>query len=229
MKTTALERIRTLVVLNGSIPELRQLSPFLEQGAVIIAADGAAWSLENLGIKPSIIVGDLDSLKSRPNYEKTFYNSEIVEIADQDANDFEKALTLVSARNLGPVMVVGMQGGDLEHSFNNWSVSIKMSQKLEIWLFENDRIGIALPMAGYLRATCSSDKLVSLIPQPDAIVSTSGLRWPLLGERLALGVREGARNQIVGNEFSVQIHSGSLLIFFARDAIIDLLELPEPS
>lgn len=212
-------------MLNGDLPTHEVLRPFLSRKIPVIAADGAAWSLKDLQINPNIIVGDLDSLKSKPDYETSFRNSEIIERPDQNSNDFQKSLVLIADRNLAPVMVVGMQGGDLEHSFNNWSVAIKLGKQFELWIMEGNRAGIGIFGGGLIKASSEKDKIVSLIPQPEAVLSTEGLFWPLKKERLALGYREGARNEIADKDFSVEVHSGSLMIFSSLDSEISELQI----
>lgn len=217
---TIVSRPKSIIFLNGSLsPELIK-SPFLQQGLPLIAADGAAWGMKEVGLSPDIIIGDLDSLRSRSAPELSFPKAEIVEEPDQETNDFEKALRLVVKRGISPVLVVGMQGGDIEHSFNNWSVAIKLCQEIELWILEQNRVGIGLGAGAVVKASCRSDKIVSLIPQPECVVSTAGLRWSLSNERLALGVREGARNEAVDQDFSVQVHSGSLMVFLGLQAEI---------
>jgi thiamine pyrophosphokinase len=195
--SSVIERIKSIIFLNGSLSEGLTRSPFLQQGLPLIAADGAAWSMKAVGLTPDIIIGDLDSLNSQANPERSFPKAEIIEVPDQETNDFEKSLRLIDKRNLSPVLVVGMQGGDLEHSFNNWSVAIKLSQELELWILEQDRVGIGLGQGGNVKARSGIDKKVSLIPQPKSCVTTTGLRWPLSREILELGVREGARNEVL--------------------------------
>ena len=65
------------------------------------------------------------------------------------------------------------------------------------------------------------DEIVSLIPQPEATLTTRGLAWPLNQESLTLGVREGARNRSTGERVELEIHSGAVFVFV--DARLPLL------
>lgn len=223
-----IDRIKSVLVLGGTLPLASDIAKLVGGSRKLIAADGAAWVLHDALLAPHYIVGDLDSFRSHAkacelsaDFSACFPNCEIIELPDQETNDFEKALRLISERKLDPVMVLGMQGGDLEHSFNNWSVATKFSSKVELWISEGRRSAIGI--RSFIKAQCSPGSLVSLIPQPRAVLSTSGLRWPLQMEELALGVREGARNQVVDSEFSIQVHSGSVLVFL--DSQSDVIEL----
>jgi thiamine pyrophosphokinase len=57
------------------------------------------------------------------------------------------------------------------------------------------------------------DEIVSIIPQPQVRISTSGLKWPLADEVLALGSREGARNRATEKSVTITVHDGSALVF----------------
>jgi thiamine pyrophosphokinase len=54
---------RLIIFANGIIPELESARRLIQSGDVIIAADGGSQHLFwHLGLLPSIIIGDLDSL-----------------------------------------------------------------------------------------------------------------------------------------------------------------------
>ena len=79
-------------------------------------------------------------------------------------------------------------------------------------IYDKGRYGIAANTSLILQTTPS--EIISLIPQPEAIITSHNLKWKLTNEELKLGSREGARNRAAGNEITIEIHSGELLIFF---------------
>ncbi|MBC8125208.1 MAG: hypothetical protein H7X70_05695, partial [Candidatus Kapabacteria bacterium] len=78
----------------------------------------------------------------------------------------------------------------------------------------------AIPIYHSFRYEAVPGELLSLIPQPHALITTRGLEWPLTEESLELGTREGARNRASAKTVEVDIHSGSL--FFFCDANLPL-------
>ena len=215
MNTLSLEgtQFDAIIALFGDVPPL---SVFEQLAHVpLIAADGAASSLVNVDVFPEYVVGDLDSLDG--DVLRALEGiSEFVPDPDQNSNDFEKSLRFAAAQLWQRVLIVGMHGGDLEHTLNNWSVLKKFAPSMPLAVLDRERY--IIPVSSSFTVAVQPNELVSLIPQPEARISTKGLQWELSDEVLALGVREGARNIAVDGKVEVVIHEGSLL--FCCDARI---------
>ncbi len=197
-----------LVCLNGEIPD-RDF--FSAHSHLIIAADGAAWQLHELGVQPQVIVGDMDSFALR-EHKNEFADSEFVWIPDQDSNDFEKILVYAHERHLLSLLVVGMHGGELEHTLNNWSVLMRYAWTHKLTVYDRGRL--AVPVLDVFELHTRPDELISIIPQPMARMSTRGLQWELKDEVLEMGVREGARNRATAEHVHMRVHEGAALVFF---------------
>ena len=85
-----------MLVLQGKAPDPDILCFFPD--TYLIATDGAANGLIEIGIEPHIIIGDLDSFDSSHLPENS--RSQIIHIPDQEKNDFEKALDYCLDNNL---------------------------------------------------------------------------------------------------------------------------------
>ncbi len=204
-----------IVCLNGELPPAEF---FAHHNKHIIAADGAAWQLHERGVQPQVIVGDMDSFVLR-EHNKEFEHSEFVWVPDQDSNDFEKILVYTHERGLGSLLVLGMHGGELEHTLNNWSVLIRYAWTHKLHVYDAGRL--AIPVLDIFELQTQKQELISIIPQPLARLSTRGLQWELHDEVLELGVREGARNRAVGNHLRIHVHEGAALVFFEADLAPD--------
>src|SRR3990167_7172544 len=102
---------RSLLCLNGDLPD----KPFFKQCSLpIIAADGAANTLLQKGIEPTLIIGDLDSVSRET---KSQYPH--IKIEDQNRSDFQKALSYLKEHHLLPTIVLGVNGGYLDHILFN--------------------------------------------------------------------------------------------------------------
>ena len=77
------QNAKSILCLDGNLPDSNFFSKIK---LPIIAADGAANKLLNLGIKPLVIIGDLDSVN-----QKDFPTSEILLKPDQNQTDFQKS------------------------------------------------------------------------------------------------------------------------------------------
>lgn len=198
-----------VICLNAPLPDISIFEQL--NGAKIIAADGAADRLLEKSIIPNYIIGDLDSIE-RNSSANSFHKSKIIKIDEQETNDFEKCLKFAIDNSFQNIMICGLHGGDLEHTLNNWSVLIKFAKKLNLCLYEGSRY--ALPVFSSVILKTTAGEVISLIPQPEICLSTTGLKWELRNDLLSLGRREGARNVALESEVAFEIISGSLLLFF---------------
>lgn len=85
--------MRAVIFANGVLNNLQDIHNIILPDDLIIAADGGMTHCRALGIKPSIVIGDLDSLD--PDYLKSFQTSgtEIISYPiNKDQTDLELAL-----------------------------------------------------------------------------------------------------------------------------------------
>jgi len=177
---------------------------------ILSPADGAAIELDKLGLKANKVIGDLDSFIGS-NIESKYSQDEIIFVEDQETNDFEKCLKWCMDNSLGNILIIGFHGGLLEHTINNWSILMRYGKGLNLCVYEKGRY--AIPIYDDIEMDTSKDEIISIIPNGELRLSTKSLRWELKNESLNFGEREGARNQVLGNQFSIKVHSGEYLLF----------------
>ncbi|MCS6807265.1 MAG: thiamine diphosphokinase [Bacteroidota bacterium] len=209
VKTLKLVVPDIVVCLNGTLPhqedfECLRLLP-------IAAADGASLKLRDIGIIPQYIVGDLDSVAQERIYWEQCEHVFIEEQSSQDTTDFEKTLDFVRSRGYSSIIVIGLHGGEFDHTLNNWSILMRYGKTMRIAIYDNGTT--ALPVYESVQFSVQPGEMLSLIPQPEATLTTHGLMWNLSNETLALGKREGARNQARHHTVTIYLHSGSFLLF----------------
>ena len=199
-----------MLVLQGKAPDPDILCFFPD--TYIIATDGAANGLIEIGIEPQIIIGDLDSFDSSHLPESS--SSQIIHIPDQEKNDFEKALDYCLDNNLLDIAIFGIHGGDFEHSLNNVSVLWKYVERFSNITIIDSRSRIAIPVFfDMISEEFLPQEILSLIPSPHARLSTQGLQWNLHDEILELSKREGARNICLDKSVQILHHEGRYLFF----------------
>lgn len=202
-----------IICLNGTLPDTHTFHRL--RSIPIAAADGAAIQLRQKGILPQSIIGDLDSFASDRMFWQEYQDVTIHEVNDQNSTDFEKTLEYVRRQNYRTAMILGMHGGEFDHTLNNWSILMRYGKILHLAFYEKGTI--AVPIYESVTITTRPGEMISLIPQPSTIITTSGLEWNLQKEELALGKREGARNRATEVRVKIQVHSGSLLLFLNNE------------
>lgn len=201
------KKFDSLLCLNSELPDyVFELYPHIP----IIAADGAVFELKKHGLKATKVIGDLDS-GNRVEIEKLYDSADIIEIADQETNDFEKCLKWLEHSGMKNILILGLHGGLLEHTLNNWSILMRYGRKLNLCNYELGRY--AIPIYDSIKMNCVQNEVVSLIPNGIVRLTTRNLKWELSDEILQFSEREGARNATLGENFEITVSEGSFLMF----------------
>lgn len=203
------KKFDVVLALNADLPKKNFFLDF--DNIPLYASDGAGILLHRKGIMPDKVIGDLDSFYEAEE-SKEFPDKNILRFSDQETNDFEKCLKYCRDKTYKNILIIGFHGGQLEHTLNNWSVFRRYSKQLNLCVYDKGRYGLGLHEDFSLET--KKDEIISLIPQPEAVIKTSGLKWELNSESLSLGDREGGRNIAKNDIFSIKFLSGELFVFF---------------
>ena len=198
---------RALVVANGDLPGIELLEVALGKSDFVLAADGGASSLISAGIVPNAVLGDFDSLT-------TDLPDSVLRVPapDQDFTDLDKAVAWLIDAGASSIAMTGVTGDRLDHTFGALAVLAKYGRRVPLTLL--DQIGTAHLVAGELELGSHPGQTVSLMPLGHVEgVTTAGLKWPLAGESLAPGVRDGTSNLAVSGRIVIQVGAGDLIVY----------------
>jgi thiamine pyrophosphokinase len=210
---------RAVIFANGSLPDLEAARRLLLPGDVLLAADGGSAHLLALGLTPSVLVGDLDSLTTADRRRlKTAGVRLLQHSRDKDATDLELALRYAVDAGHRSILIVAALGGRLDQTLGNLSlladpalegVDVRLDDGVEEVFFARDRAEVR----------GSPGELVSLLPwgAPVAGVTTQGLRWPLRGEKLEAHKTRGVSNEMLDQTATLSLASGLLLVIHRRN------------
>jgi len=180
----------------------------------VLAADGGANHLARIGVRPSAVVGDLDSI--RPSVRAWLGEERIVARPSQEATDLDKTLAFAfDERGASAATVLAATGGRLDHALENLSLLVRWSGRgaVEGW----DAGARIVPVAGTVRIATRPGQVVSLLPLGHCErVWGGGLQWPLAGEPLDLAARTSVSNRATGESIEVRVAGGALLVFLFR-------------
>ncbi|MFI5167913.1 MAG: thiamine diphosphokinase [Thermoanaerobaculales bacterium] len=180
----------------------------------VLAADGGANHLARIGVRPTAVVGDLDSI--RPSVRRWVGEERIVERPSQDATDLDKTLAFAfDERGATAVTVLAATGGRLDHALENLSLLARFSARGELdgW----DASARIVPVVERVHLATRPGQGVSLLPLGRCEhVWGDGLHWPLAGEALDLAARTSVSNRAEGETIEVRVAGGALLVFLLR-------------
>jgi thiamine pyrophosphokinase len=122
--------MRSIILANGEYGELDSYKSLFKTDDLIICADGGANYAFKLGVIPSIIIGDMDSIL--PEVKEHFLSSE-VEIKKyprrKDFTDTQLALTVAEEAGADEIILLGTLGKRLDHTLANIYSGIEMARR----------------------------------------------------------------------------------------------------
>jgi len=183
----------------------------------VIAADSGAATALSFGLRPDVVIGDLDSISEGTRAQLQGVRFETYPRA-KDATDSQLALQHALRLQPSELLLLGfLNGPRLDMTLSNVlllmngptatlldernEARLLRSGQSRTWLPEPDEVITLLPLAG----DCEG-------------VTTDGMRFPLNGERLVFGDSRGVSNEPSESTVAVSIGTGALLIVrhFAR-------------
>lgn len=189
----------------------------LPDGAPVVAADGGVDAALDLGLHVDVVVGDLDSVTAEGLAAAEAAGARVERHPpDKDATDL--ALALHTAAGLagdgGDIVVLGVEGGRFDHLLAG--VLALADPALAAHRVRAHLGGASVHVVhgpGEIGLELGHGATVTLVPVGgDAEgVRTTGLRYPLRGERLGAGTTRGVSNVVDGDVAVVGLDAGTLL------------------
>ena len=180
---------------------------------IVLAADGGLRHTEALGIRPSGILGDFDSLG---------YIPQEAEIFPVEKDDSDSMLAVRKGLELGCrefVFYGCLEGKRLDHTVANFqTLQFLADRGASGWLIGKDYL-VTVVKNGTLRFPAAAKGVISLFCMgADATgVTLTGLHYPLTDGTLTAGHPLGLSNEFTGREATVSVKNGSLLAIFDRE------------
>lgn len=211
---------RIIILANGELADIDKARALIQHHDHIICADGGTRHALALGVKPNLIIGDLDSTNN--DVLQTFRDQGVdikLYPQDKDETDLELAINRAMESNPEQIIIVAALGGRLDQTLANIALltnpqlstfSMKLDDGLEEIFLCRDQVHVH----------GRSGDIVSLIPWQGEVteVQTTNLKWALRKETLYPDKTRGISNEMIGSTASISISSGLLLVVHRRDS-----------
>ncbi len=205
--------MRAVIIGNGTISNYDKIKQKLRADDYIICADGGYNHAKCMGVKPAVVVGDMDSIGDND------YDGEIINLPiRKDFTDSEVCIKYILLKHFEEVMMLGFTGARQDHSITNMlllkqfadagtnAYIVDEHNEIRFTAQENNIYG-------------KKGDIVSIIPITGDLVgvTTSGLDYPLNDEILIFGESRGVSNIMTSNKCTISIKAGFGLIIKASD------------
>jgi len=207
--------LNALIICNGRPPSRWFLRRLAKESDWIVAADGGANTARRHGIRPDVIIGDMDSMTTATR--RHFVGTVVLHINRQDNTDLEKALDLLVLKGIRKAVIVGATGGRVDFTLANFSVLWNYTPRMSIVVVgEGWR---AMPVPGRLTLRVRRGTTVSLIPFGSCGgITLTGFRYSLRNASMKVG-KIGVSNVVVRNPCTVTVRRGHMLMLILDHAL----------
>jgi len=201
--------------IAGASPEAQRIHPL--PGDFLIAADGGLGHLARWGLTPDLLIGDLDSLQTRPG------DIPCVKFpCEKDDTDLSLALDEAFLRTQKNIMITGAWGGRPDHAIANLQLLVKAARRgYFAQLLCGGFTAAALVGGSTLHLRGSGTVSVFAHGGQASGVTFCGLKYPLENAVLQDDTPLGVSN-VLENEGKITLEHGALLVFYEEGIHCDI-------
>lgn len=204
------------IIAGGEIGDLESLRSMIGQNSpvAIICADGGARYAHALGLTPTMIVGDMDSLPPAILADFRQRGCQIRSFSPKkDESDMELAFSEAAALRPAAVWVFGALGFRLDHTLANLSLLLK-GEECGIPVVLLDEWCETFLVRGTCTITGEIGQTVSLLPLYGEAngISLTGFEYPLTKGTMTLENPFGISNRLMAEQATITVESGRLIV-----------------
>lgn len=211
--------MKILIITGGNISK-EFLQKHLEKNeySKIIAADRGLEVLNKININPDYIIGDFDSVNK--NILEQYKNIPITYLKpEKDFTDTHMALKYAMEQGATKITILGAIGTRFDHSIANVNIlkeTLEYNVEAEI-IDENNKIKLINKETKIKKE--NDYKYVSLIPLTTNVcgVTLEGFKYSLENATLNIGESIGVSNEQNGNESTIKLKEGILILIYSKD------------
>jgi len=202
-----------LIVSGGDAPPKRLLKSRAKAAELVIAADRGGWYCWKTGIRPGLVIGDMDSLPHHVLDDFASLGVEILRLEpDKDATDTQVALEEAIRRGARTIEILGAVGTRFDHSLANVHLLALAQEKgVEACILSGRQRLFLIHGAYELRD--AQGCTISFLPLDSEVrgISLSGFAFGLKDADMALGRPYGVSNVVREPVARICVGHGRLL------------------
>lgn len=196
--------------------EPAQLKRALAHAPDLVAVDSGADQALALGLMPTLVLGDLDSISGAGR--GAIAPERLWHFPSQDSTDFDKALAAVHAP---VILALGFTGARLDHTLAGMSTLVRHPQARVVVDAGADLCFLAPPR---LRLALPPGSRLSLFPMAPVRCESAGLVWPTTGLAFDPAGIIGTSNAVAGGGVTLEPEKPLMLVLVpavSLEAVLD--------
>lgn len=201
--------MKGVLFTGGKAPKFQTIKNDLLNAHLIVAADSGFDSALKMGIKPDIIIGDMDSVQELTSFNQYSSDKIMKYPRDKDETDTELGIKYLQDNNCNEIILIGGGGGRMDH-FLALVLLFDREFSPDIWYTHNARFQ---KISGKCAISGLKGDLVSFFPTGKNVcrMTSNGLKWPLDNLEWTRGDM-GISNIAISDPFYIDMIEGSLLM-----------------
>lgn len=212
--------MKALIVSGGEKPSQDLLESLIKECDVIIGADKGCDSLFESSTVPKYIVGDFDSANiDKVNYLKEQGAIKIEFNEEKDFTDSESALNIAIDEGADEIILLGVTGTRLDHTFGNIGLLLRALNKGIKATIINENNKILLIKNNISIERDIRYKYISFLAYGDAVkeLTLQNAKYNLENYELLIGDTRTVSNEFIDSSINVKFKEGILLVIYSRD------------
>lgn len=192
----------------------------------VIVVDGALMVAGTLGLKPTAIVGDFDTVRPEvlARYRRDAGTHVLWDVHKPEKDETDTELAIATALKLGcrSLVILGATGGRLDHELSNIHLlKLCLDAGADAAIYDEQNRVSLLRGARTFRRDAVYGKYVSFIPLTEHVrgIRLTGFKYPLSGKDIAIGREAGlcVSNEIVDETAEIRFDEGILICVESKD------------
>ena len=212
-----------------AVGSMDELGLHMSEADLIIAADSGYNNASRLGVRPGLLLGDLDSIdRKKLAPDELEHIEKIIVPAIKDDTDTQLAVDTAISRGADEIYIIGGLGGRLDHTLSSVflleyiadrgadAVMTDGQSRVRVMKTAGEPVSLEIPKTfdgenGF--------KYLSVVPLTDECegVRISGVFYPLDGVTLKRSYSYAVSNEITSDHAEITLERGTMLVIESRD------------
>ena len=212
-----------------AVGSMDELGLHMSEADLIIAADSGYNNASRLGVRPGLLLGDLDSIdRKKLAPDELEHIEKIIVPAIKDDTDTQLAVDTAISRGADEIYIIGGLGGRLDHTLSSVflleyiadrgadAVMTDGQSRVRVMKTAGEPISLEIPKTFDGTDGFKYLSIVSLTDECEG-VRISGVFYPLDGVTLKRSYSYAVSNEITSDHAEITLERGTMLVIESRD------------